>query len=455
MAEKVINIRKGLNIRMIGEANKSLMASSFLIEDYAIKPIDFYMLNPKMLVAVGDHVKAGDPLFYDKNDERIKITSPVSGKIEDIVRGEQRRILEVRIKADRELEYEKFPQENPLDLNAKAIIQRLLDSGLWAMVRQRPFNTIANPDQKPKAIVVSGFDTAPLAPDFDFIVHGLGKYFQTGLDALSKLTQGTVHLNLHEQYSHSGVFTNAQNVQINYFKGVHPSGNVGIQMHHLNPVNKGEVFWHVNPQDVLIIGRLFLEGKYDANKIIALAGSMLKATGYHKVISGASIKQLVSGNILDGRQEKPRFISGNILTGRQVSVDGYLGFYDHMLSVIPEGDYFEPFGWVMPGFKAFSLSRSFFSWMFPHKKYDLDTNLHGGLRPFVVTGQFEKVLPMDIYPLHLIKACLIKDIDAMEKLGIYEVDPEDFALCEFVDTSKSDIQNIIREGLELIRKETI
>ncbi len=454
MAEKVINLKKGLNIRMKGEADKSLMASTFLAEEYALKPTDFHGMLPKLLVQEGDRVKVGTPVFYDKSDERITIPSPVSGIITQIVRGEQRRILEIRIKADSEQQYLEFPVKDITHLQREDVIKTLLDSGVWAYIRQRPYDIVANPEQTPKMIVVSAFDTAPMAPDYDFIVHGLAKHFQAGLDVLNKLITEKVTLNIHTENSKSGVFLNSQNVEINHFNGIHPVGNVGVQVHHISPINKGEVIWYVNPQDVIIIGRLFTEGRYDATKIVAVAGSQLKITGYHKLIGGVSVKGFIQDNLQE-EAAHPRVISGNVLTGTNIGMDGCLGFYDHLISVIPEGDYYEPFGWIMPGFNKFSFFRSFFSWLMPNKKYDLDTNYHGGERPFVVTGAFEKVFPMNIYPMQLLKACIIKDIEAMENLGIYEVAPEDFALCEFVDPSKTEIQAIISEGLDFVRKENM
>jgi len=300
-------------------------------------------------------------------------------------------------------------------------------------------------------IVISAFDTAPMGADYDFVSHNCDKHFQAGLDALTKLTSGKVHLNIHKEMNHDAVFLYAKNVEINTFLGRHPAGNVGVQIHHLDPISKGETVWFVNPQDVIIIGRLFLEGRLNATKIVALAGSELKRTGYHKIIAGACIKPLVEDNLIDGAN--PRFISGNVLTGKKIAQDGYLGFYDQVISVIPEGHHQKFMGWATPGFSKFSLWRSFFSWMVPDKKYVLDTNYNGGRRALIFTGQYEKVLPMNIYPMQLIKACIIEDVEAMEALGIYEVDAEDFALCEYIDPSKTEIQAIIRKGMDLVKQE--
>ena len=461
---KEIRLKRGFTIQIEGEADKSLMSSTFKIDSYAVKPTDFYGMRPKLLVEEGTVVKAGTPLFFDKADERIKITSPVSGVISAIVRGEKRVIEEIRIQPDEQIEYIDFGKpvgtgatrsESDMQivsqLSSEQIKSKLLESGLWACIRMRPYNVIANPDDRPKMIVVSAFDTAPMGPDYDFIVHDRKQHFQAGLDVLTKLTNGKVHLNIHEELTRDDIFLYAKNVEINKFSGKHPAGNVGIQIHHLDPINKGDVVWFVNPQDVIIIGRLFLEGVLNATKIVALAGSELKRTGYHKIIAGACIQSLVENNLID--DANPRYISGNVLTGKKIAQNGYLGFYDHLISVIPEGDYYEFMGWAMPGFEKFSFSRTFFSWLIPGKKYVLDTNLHGGHRALIFTGQYEKVLPMDILPMQLIKACIIEDIEAMEALGIYEVDAEDFALCEYIDPSKTEIQAIIRKGMDLVKQE--
>ncbi|MDR2908013.1 MAG: Na(+)-translocating NADH-quinone reductase subunit A [Bacteroidales bacterium] len=448
---KEIRLKRGFTIRIEGEADKSLMASLVQVESYAVKPTDFYGMRPKLLVEEGAAVKAGTPLFYDKADERIKITSPVSGVISAIVRGEKRVIEEIRIMPDEQIQYIDFGKAVPAELSKQQVTSKLLESGLWAMIRQRPYNVVANPDDQPKMVVISAFDTAPMGADYDFAAHGCKQNFQAGVDALGKLTDGKVHLNVHENLNHEDVFLSTKNVEINTFSGKHPAGNVGVQIHHIDPINKGEVVWFVNPQDVIIIGRLFTEGHLDATKIVALAGSELKRTGYHKIIAGASIKSLVEENLIDAAH--PRFITGNVLTGKKIAQDGYLGFYDHLISVIPEGDSYEFAGWAMPGFRKFSFWRSFFSWMMPDKKYVLDTNYHGGHRALIFTGQYEKVLPMDIYPMQLIKACITEDIEAMEALGIYEVDSEDFALCEYIDPSKTEIQSIIRKSMDLVKQE--
>jgi Na+-transporting NADH:ubiquinone oxidoreductase subunit A len=327
----------------------------------------------------------------------------------------------------------------------------MLDNCLWPFLKQRPLDIIANHAVKPKAIFISGFNSAPLAPDQDLIVHGKGKEFQAGVDALAKLTDGKVHLSLDARNKASEVFTKSKNVTLHYFNGPHPAGNVGIQIHHIDPLNKGESIWYAHPQQVLAIGRLFLEGKYNPERIVALTGSEIKKTGYYKTIIGASIKEMVSKNTTD---ETLRYISGDVLTGKKIRKDGYISFYDDQVTVIPEGNYYEFFGWAKPGINKFSVSRTFLSkWLKPAKKHRLDTNLHGGERAYVMTGEYERVIPMDIYPVQLVKAIMIEDIDLMENLGIYEVDEEDFALAEVICTSKINVQQVIRQGLDLMRSE--
>ncbi len=447
MAE-TIKIKKGLDIRLNGEAEKTI--TSIKPDFFAIKPTDFIGVFPKLLIKEGDNVKAGDKIFFDKYRENIKFTSPVSGTVTEIKRGAKRVLLEIRIKADETQEYIDFGSAEPANLSREQIIEKLLESGVWPVIRQRPYTIIANPKDDPKAIFISAFDTHPLAPDYDLIVHGHGKEFQTGLDTLKKLTSGKIHLNLLDGNSQSKVFTNSKNVQINYFSGPHPSGNIGTQINKLDPINKGEVIWHLRPQEVLTIGRLFFEGRFNAERIFALTGSEVINPRYYKTCIGASIKEMTEDNT---NEDKNRYISGNVLTGKKIENDGFIGFYDSQITVIPEGDHYDFFGWLLPGLDKFSFSRTFCSWFSPKRKYILDTNLHGGVRALVVTGQFEKVFPLNIYPLQLIKSIIIEDIDLMENLGIYEVDEEDFALCEFIDTSKTEIQSIVRKGLDLMRKE--
>jgi len=440
-----IRIKKGLNINLIGEAKKEISGSEAGF--YAIKPVDFIGVFPRLMVKEGDVVKAGSPLFIDKYRENIIFTSPVSGIIEEISRGDKRILEEIRIKSGDKPEFEDFGKSDPAKTSREEILEKLLKSGAWPMIRQRPYSIIADPAATPKAIYVSGFDTAPLAPDYSMIVKESASDFQAGIDILAKLAGTPVKLGLPGGKSD---FPKVSNTDITYFEGPHPAGNVGIQIHHTNPINKGEIVWVVNLQDVIIIGRLFTKGIYDTSVIIPLCGSEVKNPKYFKTYKGASVRAFSKGNLTDGNI---RLISGNVLTGSRIKTDGYLGFYHNQFTVIPEGNYYEFFGWALPGLNKFSFSKSFFSWLSPSRKFRLDTNFHGAERAYVMTGQYEKVFPMDIYPMQLIKACLAENIEQMENLGIYEVDEEDFALVEFIDTSKTEVQHIIRKGLDLLRKE--
>lgn len=446
---KDIRIKKGVSIKLTGTADR-VYANIPASEYYVVKPSDFTGLTPKLTVKVGDKVQAGSSLFFDKENPSVIIASPVSGEVSEIRRGEKRKILAVVIKADAEISYKEFSKSEAKDLSREQIIEQMLAAGVWPFVRQRPFAVIANPADMPKAVFISAFDSAPLACDSDFVLHGMEKEFQAGLDIVTKLTEGTTHLNIDGNSNASSVFTNAKGVQINKISGPHPAGNVGVQIHHIDPLNKGEVVWYMYPQDVIAIGKLFNEGKYDATRLVALAGSQVEKPRYYRTLQGACISEMTKGNIKEGDN---RYISGNVLTGTKIDADGHLGFYHNEISVIPEGKEQDFLGWLLPSFSKFSLSRTFFSWLNPKKEYAISANMNGEERAYVVTGQYEAVLPMDVYPQHLIKAIMIGDIELMENLGIYEVAEEDFALCEFACTSKMPVQEILREGLDLVRKE--
>jgi len=445
----VIRIRKGLDIKLKGEAEK-ITVSPDNVSTVLVSPLDFHGSTPKISVNVGDNVKAGSPLFFDKARPSVQFTSPVSGEVIEVNRGEKRKLLSIRILADKQTEYVDFGIADPQALSREEIIERITRSGVWPAIKMRPFDVLANPADSPKCIVVSAFDSAPLAPDLDFVVHGCGNEFQTGLNVLAKLAP-KVHLNVHASKTKSDVFLKAKNVQINTFEGPHPSGNVGIQIHHLSPINKGEVVWTMHPQDVVILGRLFTEGRYNATKVIALTGSEIVKRRYVKVISGAPVKNIIDGNTTPNIEL--RIIGGNVLTGNHLHEEDHIGYYDNHITVIPEGKEPEFFGWLLPGLKKLSINRSFFSWLTPGKQYSLDTSQHGEDRAFVVSGEYEKVFPMKIYPIYLLKSILANDIEQMESLGIYEVAPEDFALCEFVCTSKINSQEIVRNGLDLVMQE--
>ena len=440
-------IRKGLDIKLLGEAEKSIKEISTPIA--AIKPPDFHGVFPKLLVQEGDEVKVGSPLFFDKYRENIRFTSPVCGKVKEIRRGAKRVLLELSVEVAPEQKFVDFGASDPNSLDKATVTKKLLESGTWPFIRQRPYSIIANPEDDPKGIMISAFDSAPLAADFDFIVEGQEKAFQAGVNALKQLTSGKVYLNISDKQQ-SNVFTNTKGVEISTFSGPHPAGNIGTQINRISPINKGDAFWYLRPQEVMSIGRLFIDGKFDPSRIIALTGSEVEKPQYYKTIVGASVAELLKDNIQDG---KLRYISGNVLTGTAIEKSGFVGFYDSQVTVIPEGDHFEFLGWALLGLKKFSFYSTFFSWMTPGKKYRLDTNYNGGERAFVLTGKFEQVFPLDIYPMQLLKSIMVNDIDQMEFLGIYEVDEEDFALCEFISTSKINVQKIVRDGLNVMIKE--
>lgn len=446
---KVINLKRGLNIRLKGDAEKKL-GTSIGTDKVALKPTDFHGLVPKLLIKAGQEVKAGDPIFFDKYNPEVIVTSPTSGQVIEVNRGERRKVLEVIIQTDGKNESVEFGSSDPKKLSADEIKNLLLKSGLWAFIKQRPYGTLAKPDQTPKNIFISGFNSAPLAPDYEFIFKGQEAAIQTGIDALAKLTSGKVYLGIRPEQS-NGVFSGLKNVEINQFSGPHPAGNVGVQIHRISPINKGETVWTISPQALVYIGKLFLTGKLDFSKIIALSGSEVKNPGYVKTIHGANVGKIVKGATQKTGNE--RIISGDVLTGTKVNADDFLGFFDSQITVIPEGDDYEFMGWANPGFNKFTAGKTFLSKIFPKKSYVLNANLHGGERAFVLSGEYEKFLPMDILPVYLLKAILANDIDKMEQLGIYEIIEEDLALCEYACTSKVKVQDIVRQGINLMVKE--
>ena len=445
---EVIKIKKGVDIKLVGEAEK-IFASADLPKTYALKPDDFPGLRLKLKVKEGDEVLAGDTVMFDKDRSDIHFASPVSGEVVEVLRGEKRRILEVRILADSEIRYKDLGSADPNALSREEVKTKILGSGAWPLVRQRPYNIVANPDRVPRDIFISCFDSAPLAPDADFVVHGQEEEFKLGVQALQKLTDGKVHLGVDASTNPSSAFK-VEGAVVKAFKGPHPAGNVGVQIHQVAPINKGETIWTVNYQDVIILGRLFKEGKFNAQRSIALTGAQVEKPRYYKVILGANLQTVFAGNIKEGNS---RYISGNVLTGTKVSSEGYLSYYDTQATVIPEGGEDAFFGWVAPNLDKFSISRALYNWIMPNKKLNLDANMNGEERAFVVTGEYEKVFPFDIYPVQLLKSIMIKDIEAMENLGIYEVAEEDMALCEVVCTSKTPVQETLREGLDLMLNE--
>ena len=446
---KHFKLKRGFNIRLKGAA-EAVLEDAPAPKSVALKPTDFPDLTPKLSVKADAQVKAGDALFFDKYNPEILFTSPVSGTVQAVNRGERRKILEIVVEPDGKNEHCEFTKADPSKLSREQVRDQLLKSGLWPFIKQRPYGVLAKPTDVPNNIVISAFDSAPLAPDYDFLFSKEKSALQTGIDAVSKLTDGKVYLGLSPEQS-SGVFASLKNVETNTFSGPHPAGNVGIQISKICPIGKSDIIWTLTPQVLVFIGRLFENGKVDFSKTIALTGSEVKAPKYVKTIHGTKLDDLLKSKTKGDVKE--RIISGNVLTGTKVDTDNYLGFFDQQITVIPEGDEYEFMGWAVPGFDKFSASKAFFSKLLPKKEYVLDANMHGGERAFVLTGQYEKFLPMDILPVHLLKSILVNDIDKMEQLGIYELVEEDLALCEYACTSKIKAQAILREGINSMIKE--
>ena len=446
-----IYLKQGLNIPISGVAAQN--TKKVIVPDVvAVKPTDFRGLVPKLLVREGDKVLAGTPVLADKMSQNILFTSPVSGTVTEVVRGEKRKLLEVRIKADEKQEYVDFGVKRVADMSAEQIKEALLAAGLWPALVQRPYGIIANPEVKPKAIFVSAFSTAPLAASPEFTLQNELANIQTAIDALGKLTTDKeVHLSLNSANYSGTPFHKLNNVIVHTFTGKHPAGNVGVQIHHISPIRKGETVWTVSLHMLAAIGKLFNTGKYDVRRKIAVTGPKAVNPAYVDAYPGISMKDIKE---FYETPENLRFVSGDVLSGTNIGAEGFLGFYDNQVTILEEGNKYELLGWAKPFRpKLFSASRTYFSWLTPNKKYDMDTNLHGGPRAFVVNDVYGKVLPMDLYPVYLLKACLANDIDKMEKFGIYEVLEEDLALCEYVCPSKIDIQQIITDGIALMLKE--
>jgi len=453
---QTIRIKKGLDIHLKGKP-KAIKKDIILSQEYTVFPDDFIGFVPKVAVKEGDKVLAGSPLLFDKNRPEVKVVSPVSGEVKAVHRGEKRKLLSIVIEADGKNESLDFGKKAVDSLSPETIKSTLASAGILAFVRQRPYDIVADPNDTPRDIFIPGFYSTPLAPDLDFILEGQEADFQTGLDALATLTAGNVYLGIHST-TQAACLKNARNAQIVPFKGPHPAGNVGVQINHIQPLNKGELVWTVNPAHVLFIGRLFNKGIVDFNRWTALAGSEVKEEerAYYQMLPGASIGNLVKNRMHSGTKHL-RYISGNVLTGTQIASDGSLHAFDNQVTVIPEGDDRHEFlGWIMPGFPKFSVSRTYPAFVIESltkKEYTIDARIQGGRRAMIMSNEWDKVFPMDILPEFLIRAILASDIEKMENLGIYEVAPEDFALCEFVDTSKMELQAIVRRGLDWFYKE--
>ncbi len=445
---KDIQIKKGLDIRLVGAAQAQTNPSK-PSATYKVSLEDFHGIVPKLAIKEGAQLKAGEPLFFDKNKESIQVVSPVSGTLTAIERGARRRILSLTIQADAAQVSLTHPALDLEKADAAAIKAYMLAGGVWPFVKQRPYDVVANPDQTPKAIFIAGFNSAPLAADLDYVLKGQESLLQTAVSALAKLTRGLVHVSVRDAKS---PLANLKDIQTHQVQGPHPAGLVGTLINKVDPINKGEVVWTLQAQDLLIIGELLEKGVFNATRTFALGGSAIENPQYFTAIIGAELAPIVqTAGILEPNY---RLVNGDVLTGLATSKEGHLGYKNTAVTALPEGDDYEFFGWNKPEFNKISTTRALtFSWLFPKKKYDLNTNTNGEHRAFVVTGGYEEVFPLDIYPLQLLKSCMIKDLDEMEQLGLYEVAPEDFALTEFVCISKQPHQQIIREGLDLLQKE--
>ena len=443
----VIKIKKGLDINLKGKASEVLLNGG-KSETYAIVP-DFYSgVLPKVVAKVGDKVKAGSVLMIDKNRPEIKFVSPVSGEVTAVNRGAKRKVLSIVVTPDAQIEYEEFGKKNVASLKGDEVKEAMLNAGMWPFVMQRPYDIVATPGETPRDIFVSAFYSAPLAPDFNYLVKGQEADFQTGLDALAKLTSGKVYVGIRK----GSAVQQVKGVELVEIEGPHPAANASVLINHTKPINKGETVWTVDPANVIIIGRLFNKGIADFSRKVVITGSETKEQGYVQAISGCTIKSLVGGRV--ATDAHIRIISGNVLTGTKVTLEDYLGAYDNQITVIPEGDETHEFlGFAMPRTNQYSMSHSYFSWLTGKKEYVLDARIKGGKRAMIMSNEYDKVFPLDIYPEYLLKAIIAFDIDKMENLGIYEMAPEDFALCEFVDTSKIELQKIVRDGLTLLYKE--
>ncbi len=441
---KQVKISKGLNINLKGKpAHKIVDAPRS--DKYVIKPTEFYGINPRLTVKPGDHVDAGNTLFYHKYNDRIKFTSPVSGTVEDIIRGEKRKILKIIIQADTTDTFKSFKTDKPEKLTKEQILNLLLDSGLFATIKQRPYDVIANPDDQPKAIFISLYDSAPLGVDYTFILKHKIKAFENGLKTVKKLTDGKVYLIVNGETVTD--FHKISDVEIVKAFGPHPVGNVSVSIEQFEPIGKGDRIWTINPADVALIGDFFETGHYNPVRTIALAGSKVKEPMYYNIKTGADLSDFLKDKLTD---DNVRIISGNVLTGSDITKDKTLNFYDNEISVIPLGNKNRFLGW-MPFFAE--NRKSFYNFGLTSKELDLDANLFGEERAFVMNEEFEAVMPLDIYPVHLLKAALSGDVEKMEQLGILEVAPEDFALLDYISSSKIDTQEIIRKGLDIMQVE--
>lgn len=444
----VIKLKKGLTVNLVGKPSSEITVPKSS-KVYGLVPDAFVGVKPKVVVKEGETVKAGDALFVDKLHPEVKFTSPVSGTVKCVERGDRRKVLSIQVEADANQAYADFGKLDLSKASADDVKARLLEAGLFAYISQRPYAVVACPDDQPKAIFCSTFCDMPLAADFEVALKGNEAAFQAGIDALAKIAP----VFLGAKRGAAVAILKADNAKVTVFDGKCPAGNVGVQINHLCPVNKGEVVWTIGPEELIFVGKLVLTGKVDFTRIIAVAGSEIERPAYAKVRVGQQIGDILDGNVKTDK--KVRLIDGNPLTGTKTELSSFLQAHTTEVTAIPEGDEAnEAFGWIMPRFKQFSSSRTYFSWLMGKKKeYVCDARIKGGYRHMIMSGEYDSVFPMDIFPEQLVKAIIAGDIDRMEALGIYEVAPEDFAMAEFVDSSKLELQRIVREGLDMLRKE--
>lgn len=448
---KMIQIKKGLSLNLKGKAPANQLPALKSSSTYGLVPDDYQGIIPKVTVKVGDTVKAGDTLFYHKNFPEMHFTSPISGEVVAVNRGAKRKVLSVEVRPDGQNDYTQYTTFTPT-MKRKELLELLLSSGMWGFVKQRPYDIIALPTEKPRDIFVTASFTAPLAPDFNYLLKGREEDFKVAIQALSLLTDGKVYVASASETQLPSV--EGKNVELVVVKGPHPAGNVGTQINHIKPINKGEIVWTLKATDLLVIGRFLKTGKTDFSRTIAVTGSDAAALGYATITPGARVLEAFGGKLAQ-KEEHERIINGDVLTGTQITPERpFTTLNIDQLTVIPEGDDIdEAFGWIMPRFNQFSISRLYFSWLCKKKEYVLDARIKGGERAMIMSNEFGRVFPLDIFPEQLLKAIIAFDIDKMEALGIYEVAPEDFALCEFVDSSKQELQYIVRKGLDLLYKE--
>ena len=445
-----IKIKNGLTINLKGAA-QNIIKKAATPKTISINPSNFHLIIPKMVVKIGQKISQGDVVFFSKKDERIKFCSPVNGVVKEIIRGAKRKIIEIIIESIGDNERSSKKAIDYKNLSSEQVKNLLLSSGCWPFIKQRPYDIIANPSDSPKSIFISTFNSAPISADFQIILDDQKEEFKHGVKILSKLFSGDLNIGIEK--NNKSFLNDIENVKIHTFNGPHPAGNVGVQIHHIDPINSGEKVWILGAEDVANIGRYFMTGCYNPVRTLAVSGPPVKYPQYYKTIAGSELCEIIKDAGIN-QNDNLRFINGDVLTGYKVESDNYLGFYNNTLSVLREGNHYRMFGWVpFVNNKVPSIYKTSFSWLFPNKKYDLDTNLNGEERALVVTGEMEKVFPMDILPMQLLKECMAGNIEKMESLGIYEVAPEDFSLIDYSSSSKIEAQYIIRKGLDLMISE--